>query len=44
LAGAVVLAWWLGSFALVFGVALIILAFKLRSRFNDRATAARLLA
>jgi uncharacterized membrane protein HdeD (DUF308 family) len=44
LAGAVVLAWWLGSFALVFGVALIILAFKLRSHFNDRATAARLLA
>jgi uncharacterized membrane protein HdeD (DUF308 family) len=44
LAGAVVLTWWLGSFALVFGVALIILAFKLRSRFNDRATAARLLA
>ena len=44
LAGAVVLTWWLGSFALVFGVALIILAFKLRSHFNDRATAARLLA
>jgi uncharacterized membrane protein HdeD (DUF308 family) len=44
LAGAVVLTWWLGSFTLVFGVALIILAFKLRSRFNDRATAARLLA
>jgi uncharacterized membrane protein HdeD (DUF308 family) len=43
LAGAVVLTWWLGAFALVFGVALIILAFKLRSRFNDRpgATAAR---
>jgi uncharacterized membrane protein HdeD (DUF308 family) len=42
-AGAVVLTWWLGAFALVFGVALIILAFKLRSRFNDRpgATAAR---
>ncbi|MGZ3327088.1 MAG: HdeD family acid-resistance protein [Xanthobacteraceae bacterium] len=43
LAGAVVLTWWLGAFALVFGGALIILAFKLRSRFNDRpgATAAR---
>jgi uncharacterized membrane protein HdeD (DUF308 family) len=43
LAGAVVLTWWLGAFALVFGVALIILAFRLRSRFNDRrsATAAR---
>jgi uncharacterized membrane protein HdeD (DUF308 family) len=46
LAGAVVLTWWLGAFALVFGVALIILAFKLRSRFNDRpgATAARSVA
>src|ERR1700704_3574131 len=43
LAGAVVLTLGLGAFALVFGVALIILAFKLRSRFNDRpgATAAR---
>jgi uncharacterized membrane protein HdeD (DUF308 family) len=36
LAGAVVLTWWLGAFALVFGGALIILAFKLRSRFNNR--------
>jgi uncharacterized membrane protein HdeD (DUF308 family) len=46
LAGAVVLTWWLGAFALVFGVALIILAFRLRSRFNDRrsATAARTMA
>jgi hypothetical protein len=37
LAGAVVLTWWLGAFALVFGVALIILAFKLRFRFNNRS-------
>jgi uncharacterized membrane protein HdeD (DUF308 family) len=44
LAGAVVLTWWLGAYALVFGVALIILAFKLRSRYQagyqDRGTAA----
>ena len=38
LAGAVVLTWWLGAYALVFGVALIILAFQLRARYNDRRT------
>jgi uncharacterized membrane protein HdeD (DUF308 family) len=32
--GAVVLTWWLGAFALVFGVALIVLAFRLRSERN----------
>jgi uncharacterized membrane protein HdeD (DUF308 family) len=31
LAGAVVLAWWIGAFALVFGVVQIALGFKLRS-------------
>jgi uncharacterized membrane protein HdeD (DUF308 family) len=36
LAGAVVLTWWLGAYTLVFGVALIILAFQLRARYNDR--------
>ena len=30
LAGAVVLTWWLGAYALVFGVALLVAAFKLR--------------
>jgi uncharacterized membrane protein HdeD (DUF308 family) len=32
LAGAVVLTWWIGAFALVFGVLLIIVAFRLRSQ------------
>ncbi len=32
--GAVVLTWWLGAYALVFGVALVVLAFKLRTRLE----------
>ena len=32
--GAVVLTWWLGAYALVFGVSLIVLAFKLRARLD----------
>ena len=32
--GAVVLTWWLGAYALVFGVALIVLAFKLKGRLE----------
>jgi uncharacterized membrane protein HdeD (DUF308 family) len=32
LAGAVVLTWWIGAFAIVFGVLFIIVAFRLRSR------------
>jgi uncharacterized membrane protein HdeD (DUF308 family) len=32
LVGAVVLTWWLGAYALVFGVALIVLAFRLKAK------------
>lgn len=33
--GAVVLTWWLGAYALVFGVLLLVLAFQLRSRREE---------
>jgi uncharacterized membrane protein HdeD (DUF308 family) len=36
LIGAVVLTWWLGAFSLVFGVATIVLAFRLRSERDRR--------
>jgi uncharacterized membrane protein HdeD (DUF308 family) len=32
LVGAVVLAWWLGAYSLVFGVALLLLAYRLRQQ------------
>jgi uncharacterized membrane protein HdeD (DUF308 family) len=32
--GALVLTWWLGAYALVFGIALLITAFKLKSRLD----------
>jgi uncharacterized membrane protein HdeD (DUF308 family) len=35
LLGAIVLAWWLGAYALVFGVALIVLSFKLRAHKGE---------
>ncbi len=35
LVGAVVLTWWLGAYALVFGITLLVLAFKLKSRKDD---------
>ena len=35
LIGAVVLTWWLGTYALAFGVALLVLAFKLKRRKDD---------
>jgi uncharacterized membrane protein HdeD (DUF308 family) len=34
LVGAVVLAWWMGAYALVFGVTLLILAFRLRGQMR----------
>jgi uncharacterized membrane protein HdeD (DUF308 family) len=38
LVGAVVLTWWLGAYALVFGITLIVLAFKLKGRKDDVAS------
>ena len=37
LVGAVVLTWWLGAYALVFGIGLLVLAFKLKGRRDNTA-------
>jgi uncharacterized membrane protein HdeD (DUF308 family) len=36
LIGAIVLTWWIGAYALAFGIALVIFSFKLRSRQHER--------
>lgn len=41
LIGAVVLTWWLGVYAIAFGIALLIFAFRLRSRLNTAGLAAK---
>jgi uncharacterized membrane protein HdeD (DUF308 family) len=41
LAGAVVLTWWMAAYALFFGVALLVLAFRLRKRRYDLAAPQR---
>ena len=38
--GAVVLTWWLGAYAVVFGVFLLVLAFKLHAKKEERETKA----
>jgi uncharacterized membrane protein HdeD (DUF308 family) len=38
LIGAIVLTWWLGAYAILFGVALVIFSFKLRSRQHELAS------
>ena len=40
LAGGIVLTWWLGIYGLVFGVALLILGFQVRSAQKKAAVAA----
>ena len=37
--GAVVLTWWLGAYALIFGVSLVVLAFRLKARLDEHRRA-----
>jgi uncharacterized membrane protein HdeD (DUF308 family) len=41
LVGALVLTWWVGAYALVFGAALLVLAFKLRMKKAEHPTLAQ---
>jgi uncharacterized membrane protein HdeD (DUF308 family) len=41
LAGLVVLTWWMGAYALVFGIMLLVLAFRLRARKDEPAAPGR---
>lgn len=40
LTGAVVLTWWLGAYALLFGITLLVLGFKLKGRRDEHPTTA----
>ncbi|MBQ0824062.1 HdeD family acid-resistance protein [Microvirga terrae] len=44
LVGAVVLTWWLGAYALVFGISLLVLAFKLKGHKDETGSAAPMAA
>jgi uncharacterized membrane protein HdeD (DUF308 family) len=39
LVGAVVLVMWIGAYALIFGIVLLVLAFQLHSKFEERTPA-----